>query len=108
MTLIIAAATNDTQIMVSDRQLTDSLGQDREQDAYKIFTYMNLVQHYSFAVAFTGLAELGRQSTLDWLMETLPRVMNAETDLGLAINNFTLECSRKFSTLITHLGDIHR
>lgn len=83
MTLFIASATADAQVIVADRRITDlRTGKVYGDSTYKIFLYANGRQRYRFGVAFTGLAHLGSISTIDWLMETLPKVMDLDTDIG--------------------------
>lgn len=102
MTLFIASAKGDAQLIVADRRITDSrTGKVYDDSAYKIFLYENRRQGYRFGVAFTGLSHLDNVSTLDWLMATLPKVMNQDNDIGIAITAFTSECTNRFKAITT-------
>jgi hypothetical protein len=104
MTLIIASAAPEAQIMVADRLISDiRSGKEYEKEdwkePYKLFQYVNPQQDYVFSVGFTGLAQLGRIKTVDWLMETLPKTMGTETEIGMGASAFAGECARVFAGL---------
>lgn len=97
MTLIIASATHETQLIVADRQVTREDGLIVDDSAYKIIYYVNHGQDYQCAVAYTGLAQVSQQTTLDWLMDVLPTAMDSSTDLYFAIGNLTRACNNEFT-----------
>jgi len=97
MTLLIASATQNEQIIAADRLLTDIRTQNKYSDsAYKIIQYINPIRGYKFAIAYTGLAVIGRQPTSEWLLDILPQVMPSNTYVGNGITNLTIECTRRF------------
>ncbi len=97
MTLIIASATHEEQIIVADRLITDAYsGKIYDKEHYKIVVFHNPYQNYQFAAAFTGLAELNNESTVNWLMDTLPKVMTPDVNAGDGITAFTHACTERF------------
>lgn len=105
MTLIIASATHKTQLLVADRQVTRADGRILNDTAYKIIQYVNHGQDYQCAVAYTGLAQVPGQGTLDWLMDILPTAMDSSTDLYFAIDNLRTTCTKE---LIPRMQSIPR
>lgn len=100
MTLIIAHSSPEAQILVADRLITNAYtSQVLNDKSYKLFQYRNTAQDYVFGAAYTGLAKVGGESTIDWLMDLLPRAMPPEKEIGLAFNSFAGECSTKFSAI---------
>lgn len=100
MTLLIASATTDIQLVVADRRITNSAtGKIISGVFYKIIYYHNPGQNYQFGVAFTGLAEVQNVSTADWLMKALPKAMDLYTDPKFAITRLALECTTVFAKL---------
>lgn len=100
MTLIIASATHEEQIVVADRLITDAYtGKMYDDEHYKIVVFHNAYQNYKFAAAFTGLAVLDHEPTVDWLMNTLPKVMPPHVNAGDGITAFNNACTERFSKL---------
>ncbi len=78
MTLVLTHMSDDLIVQVADRRLTVSgTGQLVDDDANKAIQYGP-----SFAVAYTGLARIGRQKTDEWAMEALRHA----PDIGHAVN----------------------
>ena len=100
MTLIVASATHKEQIIVADRLITDAYsGKVYDDEHYKIIVFHNPYQNYKFAAAFTGLAALDYEPTVDWLMNTLPKVMTPQVNAGDGITAFNNACTERFSKL---------
>lgn len=97
MTLLIASAANESQIVLADRRLVDAASHTLIDDAeYKILNYQNVGQNYQCGVAYTGLARYGSFSTIDWLMDALPRGLDSSTDLSFAIDNLRKLCDSEY------------
>lgn len=100
MTLIIASATHQEQILVADRLITDAnSGNVYDERHYKIVVFRNRRQNYEFAAAFTGLAALDNESTVDWLMDILPKVMTPSVNAGDGITAFNRACTVRYSKI---------
>lgn len=89
MTLIIGSATQDCQFILADRRIIDMrTGNIYDDESYKIVIYQNPYQNYAFAIGYTGLAVIGSENTVDWLMNFLPKVFDKSTFIYDAITNF--------------------
>jgi len=86
--------------MVADRRICiPSTGQVIDDWAYKILQYWNRQQGYEFLVGYTGLAQLRRQTTSEWLAQSLPKVFNESTHIDRAIDAFPAECARELACI---------
>lgn len=97
MTLIIASATNDAQLLMADRVLTDASSNRMVDDAaYKLINYFNTGQNYRCGVAYTGLSQAGSFSTLEWLLDLMPRTLDSKTDIYSAIDHIRQACDDEY------------
>lgn len=108
MTLIIASATHKAQLLVADRQVTGADGRILDDSAYKIIQYVNHGQDYQCTVAYTGLAQVPGQTTLDWLMHILPTAMDSSTDVYFAIDNLRTTCANELTPRIQSIPRRYR
>ena len=100
MTLVFASAQQDVQFVVADRRISIlPTGETVDDWAHKILQYWNRQQAYEFLVGYTGAARLGRQTTLEWLTESLPTVFDQSTDIQHAIDAFPAACERQLAPI---------
>ena len=99
MTLIVASAQHDIQFIVADRRISIG-GVLVDDEAYKILQYWNSEQAYQFLIAYTGLAEFSSWNTLQWIMETLPKVFDTSKEINNAINVFCNKCEQSINRIV--------
>jgi hypothetical protein len=94
MTLILACATHDYVVQVSDRRLiwlVDNQVMDQDDYANKVVLFCRRM-----AFAYTGLAEINGKKTDEWLMDVLA-ASNSLPDACLAIESSATEAFRRIS-----------
>jgi len=111
MTLILAAATSEHQIIVADRRQVRIAGRRSGEivdSEYKIVRYVNFAQGYQCGIAFTGLAQADSFLTLDWLMGVLPKTLRSGLDIWCGVDELARVCTRELARVMGRVRPEHR